>query len=84
MCRLCRLRGQHKHDVTRHHRKAKHNGGTDEKRNISFVRRDLHEAYHLLFGTMRPEQVAQILTAIWIDHEYEMRAMRKDGQSGYL
>lgn len=62
---------------TIHHRKCLSNGGTNELRNLSLVKRKFHEAYHLLFANGTPHDVAQILTDIWIDPDYELIVKKK-------
>lgn len=62
---------------TVHHRKPRSKGGTDHPENISQVKRKFHEAYHLLFADKSPQQVATILTDIWIDPAWELTATLK-------
>ena len=57
-------------DYTRHHRKCKANGGTDDDRNICLIPRKFHEAYHLLFANKTPEGVCDILNEYFIDPDY--------------
>ena len=63
-----------------HHRLPKISGGSGKLSSGNMIEVDVlkHRAYHLLFGTKDPEQVAAILTKIWIDPEYEMVAVKKD------
>lgn len=63
--------------LSRHHRKCKSHGGTNAKRNISIVRSDHHEAYHLLFGNRNPKEVASFLNKIWIDPDYYLVVKRR-------
>jgi len=62
-----------------HHRKAKVNGGSGQLTSPNMVEVDVleHRAYHLLFGTKTPEQVAAILNKTWIDPDYELIAVKK-------
>ena len=66
-----------------HHRKAKVNGGSGKISSGNMIEVDVlkHRAFHLLFGTKSPEQVAAILTKIWIDPDYELIARRKPCKS---
>lgn len=62
---------------TRHHRKAKFEGGTDDKENISRVPDKWHKAFHLLFGHGNPHTVAKRLNELWIDPQYELVVVPK-------
>ena len=64
---------------SRHHRRPKSLGGTDEfpPNNISWTKRKHHEAWHKLFGTAHPVQIARIITELWLDPDWEMVARRK-------
>jgi len=66
-----------------HHRKPKKHGGSGRISSGNMIEVDVlkHRAYHLLFGTKNPEQVAAILTKIWIDPDYELIARRKPCKS---
>lgn len=63
--------------TSRHHRKCKSNGGTDDVRNISTVSRLHHKAFHILFANFDPHQIATILNNLWIDPDYELVVRRK-------
>ncbi len=54
------------------------NGGTDEPRNISLIPCKHHEAYHLIFGHMTPEKLANELNRKWIDPDYRMVAVHRE------
>lgn len=62
---------------TVHHRLAKADGGHDISINRVQVRRNKHEAYHLLFGTGKPQEIAKILTDTWIHHKWRIIAVRR-------
>lgn len=64
---------------TKHHRKAKANNGGNDKANISKVNDKHHKAFHLLFGTGSPFEVAKILNDKWLDPAYELVVRRKNG-----
>lgn len=71
-----------KHKLTRHHRKPRCNGGTNDPENISMVRDDRHCAFHLLFSEGSPEKVAEMLNKYWIDPAYEMVVVPKEYANG--
>jgi len=62
---------------SRHHRRPKVRGGTLEKSNVSIVTKKAHRAYHLLFGVMTPQQVAEELNRKWIGPQWELVAVRR-------
>lgn len=55
---------------TRHHRRPQSLGGTNDKRNISLVKQHHHEAWHLLFENMEPDQIAMVINQVFIDPDY--------------
>lgn len=57
---------------SKHHRKARFNGGRNEKRNISYVPQYKHDAWHKLFGIMTPHQIAKEINEKWIDPDYKL------------
>lgn len=63
---------------TRHHRKPKHQGGTDDRENIKYVTDKKHKAWHVLFsGTMKVPQIAHQLNNTWIDPDYVLIPFRR-------
>lgn len=64
------------HD-SRHHRKCRSNGGTNDKENIVYVSQVAHRAFHTLFANKNAYGIAQILNKIWIDPEYELIVRKK-------
>lgn len=48
-------------NLSRHHRKPRRLGGTDDSSNISWVPRGRHEAFHLLFDSFPVETVTEWL-----------------------
>ena len=62
----------------RHHRRPRSKGGSNDERNISIVEQNQHRAYHCLFQNMLPEEVAKVLTKVWVDPDYIILAIRKD------
>ena len=68
-----------KNATNKHHRRPKSLGGTASDANISIVPIILHEAYNALFGgNATPQQVASILTKVWIDPDYVMVAVPRE------
>ena len=61
--------------IERHHRRPRSRGGTNHHRNISHVRQGEHRAFHQLFGAMLPDEVASLLTDVWIDPDFYMVAL---------
>lgn len=64
--------------LTRHHRLAKSRKGCGLPRNISYVPEKLHNAFHLLFGTGIPTEIAKTLNDHWVDPQYHIIAVNKD------
>lgn len=63
---------------SRHHKRCKSNGGTNEASNISMVTTAQHQAYHLLFRNNPPQVIASILTHKWIDSRYKLICILKE------
>lgn len=61
----------------RHHRKPRSQGGTNHPRNLVWVKKEQHVAYHRLFGTSNPQEIARILSETWIDPSYILVAIKK-------
>lgn len=72
------MRKRQQNKRTTHHRKPKSIGGTNEERNISYVRDKEHQAYHLLFSNKTPYEISKILNDTWIDPDYELIVKKKD------
>ena len=64
---------------TRHHRKPRSAGGSDDRENISWVTEKEHAAYNPLFRDVPPNKVAAILNKRWIDPEWVLIARKKRG-----
>lgn len=64
-------------NIDKHHRLPRSKGGSNSNSNISLVRKDLHVAYHKLFGNATPDEVADILNKVWIDPAYKLVAVRR-------
>jgi len=52
---------------SRHHRKPKCLGGKTTERNISDVSVQHHRAWHMLFGSRQPDDIARLINAVWLD-----------------
>ena len=68
-----------KHKMSRHHRRCRSHG-VGKKGNVITVRDDLHRAYHLLFANKYPWQVAEILNKTWIDTDYQLVCVKREGE----
>jgi hypothetical protein len=64
--------------MTRHHRKPRSKNGATTKQNISLVPESKHVAYHHLFDTKDPREIAEELSRVWIDPMYTMVAFKRD------
>lgn len=58
--------------TSRHHRKMRTNGGTNDPKNMSVVPHNKHVAFHILFGDKTTQQIADVLNEIWIDPDFEL------------
>lgn len=58
--------------LTRHHRVPRSANGSNHKDNISMVKDSAHKAFHLLFSDRPPEEIADILNAVWIDKQKKL------------
>ena len=67
-----------KHKMSKHHRKCRSHG-QGKRGNVVLVRDDHHRAYHLLFADKFPWQVAEILNKTWINPEYQLICVSKEG-----
>lgn len=63
-------------DESRHHRKPRSLGGSDEPANISVVTQKHHNAWHTLFSNYSPETIASIITEKWIPKGYRFICVR--------
>jgi hypothetical protein len=52
-------------DITRHHRKPKRHGGSNYESNISNVRRDKHQAWNVLFDSLKVPYVFDNFIRYW-------------------
>jgi len=65
-------------NIDKHHRLPRSRGGSNRNSNISLVRKDLHVAYHKLFGNDTPDEIVEILNKVWIDPAYKLVAVRRN------
>lgn len=65
-------------NIDKHHRLPRSRGGSNRNSNISLVRKDLHVAYHRLFGNATPDEIVEILNKVWIDPTYKLVAVRRN------
>lgn len=66
-----------RHDrLTPHHRRPTSVGGTEELRNISWIKRSHHSAWHVLFGNFEPEKIAEIINGIYLDPDWVLVAQK--------
>jgi len=63
--------------MTRHHRKCKSNGGTNEDRNISVIPSWKHRCWHLLFNNREAPNIARYINNVFLDPDWELVARRK-------
>ena len=63
--------------MSKHHRKPRKLGGKSNKENISYVRVNKHEAWHILFGHRWPEDIARYINNVFLDPDYEFICVRK-------
>ena len=64
-------------NITKHHRKMKTHGGSDDPSNIYYAKEILHRAFHTLFGHMNAEEIAQELNRHWIDPAYYLECHKR-------
>lgn len=50
---------------TQHHLIPRSRGGPTERNNLLDVPRDIHHAFHYLFGNMLPEQIILYIASVW-------------------
>ena len=63
--------------MTRHHRKPKNQGGTDDHPNVSRVTEAQHRAYNILFPDSRLNTVTRVLNQQWIDPDYVLVPVKR-------
>jgi len=63
-----------------HHRKPKRFGGSGYLASGNMIQVDImkHRAWHLLFDTVSPQEVARRINQTWLDPEWELVARRRN------
>jgi hypothetical protein len=71
-------------DWNYHHRKPKSLGGSGRitSPNLIHVPVVKHRAWHTLFETKTPQEIAAIINKTWLDNDWEMIAVRKGENNG--
>ena len=64
--------------MSRHHRKPRSLGGTDEKSNISVLPRTRHSAWHTLFQNWSPQRIAEEINERYLDPSVKMVVVPAD------
>jgi hypothetical protein len=64
--------------LTRHHRKPRSIGGKSEPRNVVQIPGNKHAAWHLLFRNFPAQEIARLITEMYLDPDYEFIAVRKE------
>lgn len=73
-----KIKKMKKTEYDTHHRLPRSRKGTNDPRNLSRVKRELHIAYHKLFGNGTPHDIARILNKIWIDPDFHLVVTEKN------
>jgi hypothetical protein len=64
--------------LVRHHRKSRAQKGKNNKRNISWLPKELHVAWHTIFnGHLTPPEIAEIITELFLDPSWKLIARRR-------
>lgn len=63
--------------ITVHHRKPKSLGGSNDRRNLSYLTETRHRAWTTLFGNATPEVIVQTINKELIDPDYELVLVKK-------
>jgi hypothetical protein len=63
--------------LTKHHRKCRSNGGSDERKNISIVPEKQHQSWHTLFFNLNPEEISQVINKVWLDPAYYFECRKR-------
>lgn len=62
--------------MEKHHRKPKAQKGRNNRRNISYVPKEEHRAWHVLFnGDLTPQEIAKKINAQFLDPDWFMVAI---------
>jgi hypothetical protein len=63
---------------SRHHRKPRSRGGSNQSWNISVVSQKHHDAWHEMFSNLDPFQICEQINRRWLDSDYEFICRRKE------
>lgn len=63
--------------TSKHHRRPRSKGGTNDDRNVSKVTPKEHEAWHTLFQNMDAVDIANRINAVWLDPAFEFLCLRR-------
>ncbi len=58
--------------MDKHHRLPRSKGGNGTADNISVVPIHEHRAWHRLFGNKTPQEIARIISDVWIESKFYM------------
>jgi len=64
--------------TSRHHKRAKVNGGKANRHNISIVPIHKHRAWHTLFETKQPYEIAEEINTRWLDPRYRFLCIKRE------
>jgi hypothetical protein len=72
-------KGSKRNDWNWHHRKPKVLGGSGriEGPNMVHVKICKHRAWHILFETSTPQEIARIINKTWIDPDWELIPVKR-------
>lgn len=59
-------------DTSRHHRRPKSIGGSNEPPNVVRVPNHKHQAWHVLFSNMTAQQILEQINDWWLDPKYAL------------
>lgn len=72
---------QGKNSPTLHHRCPKSLGGGDRSRsgreNTIYLRKQYHQAWHLLFANLEAVKIAEIINKLFLDPDYEFICQKR-------
>lgn len=60
-----------------HHRRPRSLQGTDSPENLVQVSDTKHSAWHTLFSNHTPQEIADIINAVWLDPEFVFLVERR-------
>jgi hypothetical protein len=63
--------------MSRHHRKPRSKGGSDDPSNISWVSTKQHQAWRTLFGNKDAHTIAQLINELWLPGDTYFAVRRK-------